>query len=147
MISCRFFDDFFRDCLMILRCFRWVFFKNVLLAAAPSTFSFLDTQTFLCLFLAFSIPRGEVGENVCRQRWLGACPCRLGWERVASVAVPLSFLCSLKCCLVKKVLLAASGRRRRSSFSDQAQSASEPMTTVPSIDRLLSAFRIASTAA
>ena len=109
MISCRFFGEFFIDCVMILRCFRCVFFKNVLLAAAPSTFSFLDTQTFLCLFLAFSIPRGEVGENVCRQRWLGACPCRLGWERVASVAVPLSFLCSLKCCLLKNVLLAAAG--------------------------------------
>ena len=109
MISCRFFDDFFTDCLMILRCFRCVFFKNVLLAAAPSTFSFLDTQTFLCLFLAFSIPRGEVGENVCRQRWLGACPCRLGWERVASEVVPLSFLCSLKCCLLENVLLATAG--------------------------------------
>ena len=114
MISCRFFDDFFTDCLMILRCFRCVFFKNVLLAAAASTFSFLDTQTFLCLFLAFSIPRGEVGENVCRQRWLGACPCRLGWERVASVAVPLSFLCSLKCCLLKNVLLAAAGSGNQS---------------------------------
>ena len=109
MISCRFFDDVFTDCVMILRCFRCVFFKNVLLAAAASTFLFLDNQTFLCLFLAFSIPRGEVGENVCRQSWLGACPVRLGWERVASEAVPLSFLCSLKCCLLKNVLLAAAG--------------------------------------
>ena len=109
MISCRFFDEFFTDCLMILRCFRWVFFKNVLLAAAASTFSFLDYQTFLCLFLAFSLPRVEVGENVCRQSWLGACPVRLGWERVASEVVPLSFLCSLKCCLLENVLLAAAG--------------------------------------
>ena len=109
MISCRFFDDVFTDCVMILRCFRCVFFKNVLLAAAASTFLFLDNQTFLCLFLAFSIPRGEVGENVCRQSWLGACPVRLGWERVASEVVPLSFLCSLKCCLLENVLLAAAG--------------------------------------
>ena len=94
---------------MILRCFRCVFFKNVLLAAAPSTFSFLDTQTFLCLFLAFSIPRGEVGENVCRQSWLGTSPVRLGWERVASEAVPLSFHCPLKCRLLENVLLAAAG--------------------------------------
>ena len=61
-----------------------MFFKNVLLAAAASTFLFLDTQTFLCLSLAFSLSRVEVAENVCRQSWLGACPVRLGWERVAS---------------------------------------------------------------
>ena len=109
MISCRFFDDFFTDCLMILRCFRCVFFKNVLLAAAPSTFSFLDTQTFLCLFLAFSIPRGEVAENVCRQSWVGRCAFRVGWERIESEAVPLSFLCPLKCCLLENELLAAAG--------------------------------------
>ena len=94
---------------MILRCFRCVFFKNVLLAAAASTFSFLDTQTFLCLFLAFSIPRGEVAENVCRQSWVGRCAFRVGWERVASEAVPLSFLCPLKCRLLEDVLLAAAG--------------------------------------
>ena len=109
MISCRFFDDVFTDCVMILRCFRCVFFKNVLLAAAGSTFSFLDTQTFLCLFLGFSIPRGEVGENVCRQSWVGPCPVRVGWERVPPEAVPLSFLCSLKCRLLENVLLAATG--------------------------------------
>ena len=109
MISCRFFDDSFTSCLTILRSFRCAFFKNVLLAAVGNTFLFLDYQTFLCLFLAFSIPRGEVGENVCRQSWLGACPVRLGWERVASEAVPLSFLCSLKCRLLENVLLAAAG--------------------------------------
>ena len=106
MISCRLFDEFFTDCLMILRCFRCVFFKNVLLAAAASTFSFLDTQTFLCLFLGFSIPRGEVGGNVCRQSWVGPCPFRVGWEHVASETVPLSLLCPLKCRLLKNVLLA-----------------------------------------
>ena len=106
MISCRFFDDSCTCCLMILRCFRCVFCTNVLLAAVEGTFSFLDTQTFLCLFLGFAIPRGEVGENVCRQSWLGACPVRLGWERVASGAVPLSLLCPLKCRHLKNVLLA-----------------------------------------
>ena len=109
MMSCRFFDVFFTDCLMILRCFRCVFFQNVLLAAAASTFSFLDNQSFLCLFLGFSIPRGEVGENVCRQSWAGPCLVSVGWERVASEVVPLSFLCSLKCCLLENVLLAAAG--------------------------------------
>ena len=109
MISCRFFADFFTDCLMILRCFRCVFFKNVLLAAAASTFLFLDTQSFLCLFLAFSIPRGEVAENVCRQSWVGRCAFRVGWERVESEVVPLSFLCPLKCCLLENELLAAAG--------------------------------------
>ena len=81
----------------------------MLLAAAGSTFSFLDIQTFLCLFLGFSSPRGEVGGNVCRQSWAGPCPVRVGWERVASEAVPLSFLCSLKCRLLENVLLAAAG--------------------------------------
>ena len=109
MISYRFFDDLFTDCLMILRCFRCVFFKNVLLASAASTFLFLDYQTFLCLLLAFSIPRGEVAENVCRQSWVGRCAFRVGWERVESEAVPLSFLCPLKCCLLENVLLAAAG--------------------------------------
>ena len=109
MIFCRFFDDFFTDCLMILRCFRCVFFKNVLLAAAGNTFPFLVIQTFLCLFLGFSSPRGEVGGNVCRQSWAGPCPVRVGWERVASEAVPLSILCSLKCRLLENVLLAAAG--------------------------------------
>ena len=94
---------------MILRCFRCVFFKNVLLAAAGSTFSFLDIQTFLCLFLGFSSPRGEVGGSVCRQSWVGTCPVRVGWERIASEAVPLSFLCSLKCRLLENVLLVAAG--------------------------------------
>ena len=94
---------------MILRCFRCVFFKNVLLAAAASTFLFLDTQTFLCLLPAFSVPHGEVAENVCRQSWVGRCAFRVGWERVASEAVPLSFLCPLKCCLLENELLAAAG--------------------------------------
>ena len=110
MISCRFFDEFFTDWLMILRCFRCVFFKNVLLAAAASTFSFLDTQAFLCLFLGFSIPCGEVGENVCRQSWAGPCLVSVGWERVASEVVPLSFLCSPKCLLLENVLLGCSGK-------------------------------------
>ena len=79
------------------------------LAAAGSTFSFLDIQTFVCLFLGFSSPRGGVGGNVCRQSWVGPCPVRVGWERVASEAVPLSFLCSLKCRLLENVLLAAAG--------------------------------------
>ena len=86
-----------------------MFFKNVLLAAAGNTFPFLDIQPFLCLFLGLSSPRGEVGGNVCRQSWVGPCPVRVGWERVASEAVPLSFLCSLKCRLLENVLLAAAG--------------------------------------
>ena len=81
----------------------------MLLAAAGSTFSFLDIQTFLCLFLGFSSPRGEVGGNVCRQSLAGPCPVRVGWELVASEAVPLSFLCSLKCRLLENVLLTAAG--------------------------------------
>ena len=40
---------FFTDCLMILRCFRCVFFKNVLLAAVGSTFSFLDIHWYASL--------------------------------------------------------------------------------------------------
>ena len=48
-----------------------MFFKNVLLAAAGSTFSFLDIQTFLCLFLGFSSRGGDVGGNVLRQSWVG----------------------------------------------------------------------------
>ena len=94
---------------MILPCFRCVFCKTVFLAAVGSPFSFLDIQPFLCLFLGFSSPRGEVAGNVCRQSWVGPCPVRVGWERDASEAVPLSFLCSLKCRLLENVLLAAAG--------------------------------------
>ena len=86
-----------------------VFCKNVFLAAAGSPFSFLDIQPFLCLFLGFSSRRGEVAGNVLRQNWVGMCPVRVGWERVASEAVPLSFLCSLKCPFLENVLLAAAG--------------------------------------
>ena len=81
----------------------------MLLAAAGSTFSFLDIQTFLCLFLGFSSRRGEVAGNVLRQSWVGMCPVKVGWERVPPEAVPLSFLCSLKCRLLENVLLAAAG--------------------------------------
>ena len=61
------------------------------------------------MFLGFSNPRGEVGENVCRQSWVGPCPVRVGWERVASETAPLSFHCSMKCRLLENVLLAAAG--------------------------------------
>ena len=84
-------------------------FKNVLLAAAGSTFSFLDIQPFLCVFLGFSSRRGEAAGNVLRQSWVGMCPGRVGWERVPPEAVPLSFHCSLKCRLLENVLLAAAG--------------------------------------
>ena len=94
---------------MILPCFRCVFCKTALLAAAGSPFSFLDIQPFLCLFLGFSSRRGEVAGNVLRQSWVGMCPVRVGWERVAPEAAPLSFLCSLKCRLLENVLLAAAG--------------------------------------
>ena len=50
-------------------------------------------------------------------KWVGTCVVRVGWDRllrvgwecVASEAVPLSSLCCLKCRLLGNVLLAAAG--------------------------------------
>ena len=96
-----------------------MFFKNVFLAAAGNTFSFLDIQPFLCLFLGFSSPRGEVGGNAIRQSWVGTCPVRVEWERIPPEAVPLSFLCYLKCRLLENVLLAAAGSMLFSSLFNE----------------------------
>ena len=74
----------FNECLMIIRWFRCVFSKNVLLAAAGSTFSLLDIQPFFCLFLGFQSSRrsgwervpSELGGNVSCQSWVGTRPVR-----------------------------------------------------------------------
>ena len=80
----------------------------MLLAAARSTFRSRTFRLFSVCFLAFPILAAK---------WVGTCVVRVGWDRllrvgwecVASEAVPLSSLCCLKCRLLGNVLLAAAG--------------------------------------
>ena len=85
MISCRFFDDFFTGCLMILRCFRCVFFNKCASGCSGKHIFVLghsDSSLFVPWLFQSSRRSGwerapsELGGNVSCQSWVETRPAR-----------------------------------------------------------------------